>query len=150
MKRLLAGLVAGLLLIGALASPVVAQAQKTTLVRAGATPGAPIGFVVFNSPSGTSKAGNLIVNVQLFDATASTDLDIYLYIAATSGGTKLGTVRTDAFGDASFHARLDHPVASGTSGIHWLAVDITRHSQGLDLYVTPGLYGATKLYVDLK
>ena len=107
---------------------------KSDLVLTGTT-GPAVGAVIFNSSAGSPN--NLEMTVQLKKVTPNTIYDVYLFLGGfTSGtGTVVGTLTTNGVGNGTFH--VNWTVAPG---IHTVAVDVTLHGSGNDVYVTPGLY----------
>lgn len=132
MKKLASALALGLLLVALVAAPGLAKAEKTDLVPYPTGPA--VGAVIFNNSAGPN---NLEVTVQLRSVTPDTAYDVYLFLDGNASGTGvvLGTVTTNGAGNATFHANTAVPVGS-----HRVAIDVTLHGSGNDLFVTPGLY----------
>jgi hypothetical protein len=107
--------------------------EKTDLVPY--PTGTAVGAVIFNSSAGGPN--NLEMTVQLKKVTPNTSYDIYLFLDGfTSGtGTVVGILTTNGVGNGTFHVNW-----TVTPGIHTVAVDVTLHGSGNDVYVTPGLY----------
>ena len=97
--------------------------------------GTAVGAVIFNSSAGTPN--NLEMTVQLKKVAPDTTYDVYLFLDGNGSGTGIvvGTLTTNGVGNGNFH--VNWTVAPG---IHTVAVDVTLHGSGNDVYVTPGLY----------
>jgi hypothetical protein len=95
-----------------------------------------VGAVIFNSSAGSPN--NLEMTLQLKKVTPNTAYDVYLFLDtyASGQGVVVGTFTTNGDGNGTFHVN-----AYVTPGIHTVAVDVTLHGSGNDVYVTPGLYG---------
>ncbi len=108
--------------------------EKTDLVPY--PPGAAVGAVIFNSSAGNPS--NLEMTVQLRNATPNTsyDVDLFLDTFASGQGVVVGTLTTNGVGNGTFHVNTQV-----TPGVHTVAVDVTLHGSGNDVFVTPGLYG---------
>ena len=140
MKRLAVALGASLLLVTALAAPALGAAQKVPLVpctdelavgcASNSEPLGGGGFVVFNDSAGPD---NLHVTVALKKVLPDTDYDIYLYVDDIDAGVKVGTVTTNAVGNATFHLNTVAPL-----GTHGLAVDVVYEGFGADVYISDG------------
>jgi hypothetical protein len=107
--------------------------QKTPLVRYPA--GRTVGAVIFESERGHQK--NLQMTVQLKHVARFRTYDVYLFLdsSASGAGVRVGTVRTNGRGNATFHKQV-----RVAPGVHSVSVDVTRHGSGADVFVTPGLY----------
>lgn len=132
MRRLTSSLALGLLLVGLVAAPAWAEAQKTDLVPYPTGPA--VGAVIFNNPAGPA---NLQLTVQLKSVAPDTAYDVYLFVDGSTSGTGvvLGTMTTNGVGNATFHANT-----AVSAGSHTVAVDVTLAGDGSDVFVTPGLY----------
>ena len=107
---------------------------KTDLVPYPSGPA--VGAVIFNSSSGDPN--NLELTVQLKKAAPGTWYDVYLFLDGFTSGTGVvvGTIATNGVGIGTLHVNM-----SVAPGIHTVAVDVTLHGSGNDVFVTPGLYG---------
>lgn len=67
---------------------------------------------------------------------------VYLFLDtyASGQGVVVGTVMTNGVGNGIFHVNTQV-----TPDIHSVAVDVTLHGSGSDLFVTTGLYGLNLL-----
>jgi hypothetical protein len=94
-----------------------------------------VGAVIFNGSAGSPN--NLELTVQLKKVTPNTAYDVYLFLDGYTSGTGIvvGTLMTNGAGNGTFHVNT-----YVTPGIHTVAVDVTLHGSGNDVYVTPGLY----------
>lgn len=125
-------------MIAAIAVPVMAAAQKASLVACpinypdGTTPPPGGGFVIFNNTSGPN---NLVMTLALKGVAPNTAYDIYLGVDVWGTPGKVGTVTTNRQGNANFH--LNTAVAAGT---HTLNIDITLSGSGSDIYELPGIH----------
>lgn len=119
---------------GAATSVSVNSHEKTDLVPY--PTGAAVGAVIFNSSAGNPN--NLEMTVQLQKVTPNTSYDVYLFLDtyASGAGVVVGTLLTNTAGNGTFHINTQV-----TPGIHTVAVDVTLHGSGNDVFVTPGLYG---------
>jgi hypothetical protein len=118
----------GVLVVGLVATPAFAKAEKVDLVPIAGLPGG--GAVVLNNSSGRN---NLEVTVQLKGAPADFTYAVYVFVdGAWIGGAPAGTMTTNGLGNATFHANLQ--VASGT---HVIAVDVALPGSGTDQYLAP-------------
>ena len=108
--------------------------EKTALVPYPSGPA--VGAVIFNSSAGDPN--NLEMTVQLKKVTPDTTYDVYLFLDtyASGQGVVVGTFTTNGVGNGTFHVNTHV-----TPGIHTVAVDVTLHGSGNDVFVTPGLYG---------
>ena len=95
-----------------------------------------VGAVIFNSSAGSPN--NLEMTLQLKKVTPNTSYDVYLFLDsyASGQGGLVGTLTTNGVGNGTFHVNTQV-----TPGIHTVAVDVTLHGSGNDVFVTPGLYG---------
>ncbi len=138
MKRTVIEIALVLTIAVAVAVPVMAAAQKVSLVACpinypdGVTPPPGGGFVIFNNTSGRN---NLVMTLALKGVEPDTAYDIYLGVDTWGTPGKVGTVTTDAEGNANFH--LNTSVAPGT---HTLNVDVTLSGSGSDIYELPGIH----------
>jgi len=89
------------------------------------------GFVIFNNPKSAEK--NLIVNGALQKVQPNTEYDLYLFVDDDS--TKIGTVKTNPQGNATFNAQK-----LLSQGTHYLGFDVTKKGSQLDVYETPGIH----------
>jgi hypothetical protein len=127
-----------LALVALLAVPVMAAAQKVTLVPcpfnygSGETPPPGSVFVIFNNSAG---AKNLQITVSLKRALPNTEYDIYLGVDNWGTPGKIGTVKTNRQGNGNFH--LNTKVARGTRVLN---VDITLAGSDADIYELPGIH----------
>ena len=98
--------------------------------------GSAVGAVIFNSSAGDPN--NLKMTLQLKKVTPDTTYDVYLFLDtyASGSGVFVGTFTTNGVGNGTFHVNTQV-----TPGIHTVAVDVTLHGSGNDVFVTPGLYG---------
>lgn len=96
MKRLLIVLALCLVVVGIVAAPVLAKAEKVSLNPIGTDPGS--GYVVFNDTSGPD---NVQIEMSLKGALANTSYDVYVHIGAPD--TYVATITTNAQGNANFH-----------------------------------------------
>jgi hypothetical protein len=98
--------------------------------------GQPVGAVIFNSSAGSPN--NLELTLMLKKVTPNTAYDVYLFVDGYASGTGVvvGSLTTNGAGNGTFHVNT-----SVTPGVHTVAIDVTRHGSGNDVYVTPGLYG---------
>ncbi len=98
--------------------------------------GMAVGAVIFNSSAGDPN--NLELTVQLKKVSPNTTYDVYLFLDGNGNGTGtvVGTITTNAAGNGTLHVNT-----YVTPGIHTVAVDVTLHGSGSDVYVSPGLYG---------
>ncbi len=118
-----------------------AAAQKSELIpcpinypeRSPAPPGG--GFVIFNNPSSANH--NLEMVVSLKKVEPNTAYDIYLFVDQGVTGELLGTITTNKQGNANFQAK-----GSLERGTHVLALDVTLHGSGSDIYETSGIHDA--------
>ena len=97
--------------------------------------GGPVGAVIFNSSTGSPN--NFEMTLQLKKVTPNTAYDVYLFLDsyASGQGVPVGTLTTNGIGNGTFHVNTQV-----TPGIHTVAVDVTIHGSGNDVFVTPGLY----------
>lgn len=118
--------------------------QKTDLVPYLNQKGPAVGSVAFNSSSG--KANNLELTVQLRKVAPRTNYDVWLFLDthASGQGRVVGSLMTNGAGNGTFHVNMH-----ASPGIHTVAIDVTLHGSGTDVFVTPGLYGQN-LYMLLK
>ena len=109
---------------------------KTDLVPYPSGPA--VGAVIFNSSAGDPN--NLKMTLQLKKVTPDTTYDVYLFLDtyASGSGVFVGTFTTNGVGNGTFHVNTQV-----TPGIHTVAVDVTLHGSGNDVFVTPGLYEFT-------
>jgi hypothetical protein len=134
MKRLIIILAACALLITTLAAPTLGAAQKVALEPCGACVGANGGgFVVFNDTAG--PLDNLQVTVALKGVAPGTDYSIFYYVDDINAFHFVGTVTTNAVGNATVHFSALVP-----SGEHGLAIDVTLEGSYADLYLSEGAY----------
>jgi hypothetical protein len=98
--------------------------------------GAAVGAVIFNTSAGDPN--NLELTLQLKKVTPDTSYDVYLFLDtwASGQGIVVGTFTTNGVGNGTFHVNT-----YVSPGIHSVAIDVTLHGSGADLYVTEGLYG---------
>jgi hypothetical protein len=110
--------------------------QGTVLVPYANQKGPAVGAVVFNSSSGDPN--NLELTVQLKKVAIRTSYDIWLFLDtyASGQGHVVGSLRTNGVGNGTFHVNMHV-----SPGIHTVAIDVTLHGSGNDVFVTPGLYG---------
>ena len=140
MKKTIIEVALVLALVALIAVPVMAAAQKASLIPCVATygPGSTLpappggGFVIFNNTSGRN---NLVMTLALKGVSPDTAYDIYLGVDVWGTPGKVGTVTTDAEGNANFH--LNTRVAPGT---HVLNIDITLSGSGSDVYELAGIH----------
>jgi len=97
--------------------------------------GPAVGAVIFNSSAGSPN--NLEMTLMLKKVQPNTSYDVYLFIDGYTSGTGIveGTFTTNGVGNGTFHVNT-----FVTPGIHTVAVDVTLHGNGNDVFVTPGLY----------
>jgi hypothetical protein len=139
MKKTMIAVVLSLALVALVAAPLMAAAQKANLVPcpinypnpAALPPGG--GFVVFNNSAGPN---NLEMTVALKGVMPNTEYDIYLGVDVWGTPGKVGTVTTNAQGNANFHLNT----AVGAPGTHALNVDVTLKGSGADIYELPGIH----------
>jgi len=160
MKKLIIALALCLAMLGVMAGPVLAAAQKVNLVlcpinypsgsgitaqNGGAPPPAPGGgFVVFNNSAGSNH--NLEVTVSLKDVEPNTSYDIYVFVdGAWYAGAKAGTTTTNPSGNANFH--INGLLSTGT---HVLAIDVTYEGSFADVYETPGIHEGEGTHMTFK
>jgi hypothetical protein len=127
MKRILVSLVLCLVVVGIIASPALAAAQKVDLVPNPKWNAPGGGFVVFNNSVGPN---NLKVTLALKGVTPDTSYDIYLFVD-TSVGIMLGTIMTDGKGNANLH--INNLVAAGQ---HNLGVVVTLNNNPNAYYLS--------------
>jgi hypothetical protein len=137
MKKLVFIIVTGMVLVGLMAAPVIAAAQKVDLVKCpynypGQTSPPGGAFVIFNNSAGPN---NLELTVALKGVLPNTEYDIYLGVDTWGTPGKIGTITTNNKGNANFH--MNRMVTAGT---HTLALDITLKGSGADIYETPGIH----------
>ena len=138
MKKTIIEVALVLAIVALVAIPVMAAAQKVSLVACPrnypdtVTPPPGGGFVIFNNTSGRN---NLILTLALKGVEPDTAYDIYLGVDVWGTPGKVGTITTDAEGNANFH--LNTSVAPGT---HTLNVDVTLNGSGSDIYELPGIH----------
>jgi hypothetical protein len=89
------------------------------------------GFVIFNNPNGAEK--NLIVNGALKKVEPNTEYDLYLFV--DDEPMKLGTVKTNPQGNATFNLQT-----LLSAGVHYLGFDVTKKGSQNDVYETPGIH----------
>jgi hypothetical protein len=128
-----------LAVVALIAVPVTAAAQKANLVPCplnypdGVTPPPGGGFVIFNNTSGPN---NLVMTLSLKGVQPNTEYDIYLGVDTWGTPGKVGTVKTNRQGNASFHLNT----AVSRPGAHTLNVDVTLKDSGSDIYELPGIH----------
>jgi hypothetical protein len=138
MKRLAVALGASLLMVTVVVAPVLGAAQKVALVPCAdeyqgtcapnLEPLGGGGFAIFNNSAGAGH--NLLLTVALKKVLPETDYDIYLFVDDIyTGGSKVGTVTTNAVGNATFHINTLVPL-----GERLLAVDVTYAGSGSDVF----------------
>ncbi len=126
-------------MIAAIAVPVMAAAQKASLVACpinypdGTTPPPGGGFVIFNNTSGPN---NLVMTLSLKGVQPNTEYDIYLGVDTWGTPGKIGTVKTNVQGNANFQ----FSTTVSRPGNHTLNVDVTLKGSGLDVYELPGIH----------
>jgi hypothetical protein len=98
--------------------------------------GPAVGAVIFNGSAGSPN--NLELTLQLKKVSPATAYDVWLFLDtyASGQGVVVGTFTTNGVGNGTFHVNT-----YVTPGIHTVAIDVTLHGSGNDVYVTPGLYG---------
>ncbi len=106
--------------------------------------GAVVGGVIFNGSAGSPT--NLELTIMLKKVSPSTSYDVYLFIDGNTSGTGIvvGSFTTNGVGTGTFHTNT-----YVTPGIHTVAIDVTLHGSGNDVYITPGLY-AQDLFLYLR
>ena len=98
--------------------------------------GAAVGSVIFNGSAGSPN--NLELTLQLKKVAPNTSYDVWLFLDtyASGQGHVVGTLTTNGVGNGTFHVNT-----AVAPGIHTVAIDVTLHGSGNDVFVTPGLYG---------
>lgn len=127
------------------AAVVTARAhQKTDLVPHANQKGPAVGSVIFNSSA--ASPNNLELTVQLRKVAPRTNYDVWLFLDtyASGRGHVVGSVVTNKVGNGTLHVNMHV-----SPGIHTVAIDVTLHGSGNDVFVTPCLYGQN-LYMLLK
>ena len=136
MKRIASALVLGMLMVGLVATPTLAKAEKVDLHPSAAnhvTWGE--AAAIFNNSSGPN---NLEVTVQIKGATPDFTYGVFLFVdGAWYKGAPVGNVTTNGVGNATFHVNV--AVAPGD---HLVTVDVaTPLPAGLDQYLAwPGIH----------
>lgn len=97
--------------------------------------GTPVGAVIFNSSAGNPN--NFEMTLQLKKVAPDTTYDVYLFLDGYTSGTGIvvGNLTTNGVGNGTFHINMQV-----SPGIHTVAIDVTVHGSGNDVFVTPGLY----------
>jgi hypothetical protein len=96
MKKVAIALVLSLLLVGIVAVPALAQADKVPLNAIGSDTGG--GFVIFNNTSGPD---NLQIEMSLKGAMPNVTYDVIVRVSGVD--TPVGSVTTNKQGNANFH-----------------------------------------------
>jgi len=146
MKKLfILGLV--LLMVVVFGTAALAKAEKVDLILCNYyTPGVETpsgGFVIFNNSSGTEH--NLELTVSLKGVKADTEYDIYLGYANWTVVELVGTVKTNASGNANLHINV-----LLESGDLLLNIDVTLKGSGADVFETPGIHTGGGTWMTFK
>lgn len=110
MKKIAIAVALSLLVVGIMAGPVLAKADKLPLNAIGSDTGD--GFVIFNDNSG---ADNLQIEMSLKGAMPNATYDVIVRVSGVD--TPVGTVTTNRQGNANFHWSGSTAPGVGSTGL---------------------------------